>query len=239
MRADNQRRGRHPGAARARASATCSDAARARVAHRARPLRRGAPLRRRHDHARDLGAQRGRRPRASPRPRLEPYVVPLTVRDPRRALRRPAPRHRRRRARVRPGDAGLVRRPSARSACPAIVAAPARAAARSIPRYARATSSSQHGMHGFLVLGAVVLVRHRRRGALRRHGPLRRAPDPHRRGSRSCCPRCCSTTSARARCCSRDPQARRESVLPRGAGLGAATRSSRWRRARRSSRRRR
>ena len=39
-------------------------------------------------------------------------------------------------------------------------------------------------------------------------------------GSRSCCRRCCSTTSARARCCSTNPAAARQSVLLAGAGLG-------------------
>ena len=59
-------------------------------------------------------------------------------------------------------------------------------------------------------------VRHRRRGALRRHGPLRPARDPHRLGRCASSRRCSSTTSARARCCSstRPPPAR--------------TRSTRW-----------
>ena len=57
----------------------------------------------------------------------------------------------------------------------------------------------QNGWHGFVVLGAVFLVRHRRRGALRRHGPLRSQADPHRVVLRSSCRRSSSTTSGRAR----------------------------------------
>ena len=41
--------------------------------------------------------------------------------------------------------------------------------------------------------------RHRRRGALCRHGPFRPPADPHRMARRSSCRACCSTTSARAR----------------------------------------
>ncbi len=40
-----------------------------------------------------------------------------------------------------------------------------------------------------------------RRGALRGHGPLRPRAHPPGRGSAWCCPRCCSTTSGRGRCC--------------------------------------
>ena len=46
------------------------------------------------------------------------------------------------------------------------------------PIHARRASSRSNGVPGFLVLGSVVLVHHRRRGAVRRHGPLRSAPDP-------------------------------------------------------------
>ena len=56
---------------------------------------------------------------------------------------------------------------------------------------------------------------HRRRGALRRHGPLRPPPDPARLVRAWCCRRCCSTTSGRARCCSREPGGRRQPVLSR------------------------
>ena len=42
---------------------------------------------------------------------------------------------------------------------------------------------------------------HRRRGALRRHGPFRPAADPAGVVRAWCCRRCCSTISARARCC--------------------------------------
>ena len=71
---------------------------------------------------------------------------------------------------------------------------------------------------GFLVLGARLPGGDRRRGALRRHGPLRHAGRSGWPGSPSSCPACCSTTSARARCCSPDP------------AEAAATRSTTWRR---------
>ena len=51
--------------------------------------------------------------------------------------------------------------------------------------------------------------RDRRRGALRRHGALRHAARSASPGSASCCRRCSSTTSARARCCSTHPASTR------------------------------
>ena len=54
--------------------------------------RGGAALRRRRDHAGHLRAVRGRGA-ARRRVTLNPYVLPLTMRDPDRALRDPAPRH--------------------------------------------------------------------------------------------------------------------------------------------------
>ena len=124
-------------------------------------------------------------------------------------------------ARLRPGHAGLVRRDRARSALPRIVRAPGDprgASTRATP----CASSSTHGCHGFLVLGSVVLVHHRRRGALRRHGPLRPRADPPRLVRARAARRCCSTTSARARCCSSDPAARQQPVLRAGARLGCS-----------------
>ena len=89
---------------------------------------------------------------------------------------------------LRPGDAASGSSRIAR----------ARRAVRSsrTPRCSRAVepalrgraSSSHHGLHGFLVLGAVVLVHHRRRGALRGHGPLRHARRSASPGTRSCFP---------------------------------------------------
>ena len=51
-------------------------------------------------------------------------------------------------------------------------------------------------------------------------------------GSAWSCPRCCSTTSARARCCCTDPDGGRESVLRSGPALGCSIRWSGSRRCR-------
>ena len=99
-------------------------------------------------------------------------------RDPDRAVLDPAPRHRARRRALRPGDGALVRDPRRAR----------RARHRARPRGARRRSRPWHavrflaenGWHGFVVLGVGVPGRHRRRGALRRHGALRAAPDPAR-----------------------------------------------------------
>ena len=71
-----------------------------------------------------------------------------------------------------------------------VAIARARAAARSLthpassaainPVHGVCASSRRTDCGGFLVLGAVFLVGHRRRGALRRHGALRPAADPAR-----------------------------------------------------------
>ena len=77
-------------------------------AGRAGPLRRRAVLRRQHDHARDLGAVRGRGPQGH-RARLRRFDRADHRGDHRGAVRRPAARHRRRRAVLRAGDDRLVR----------------------------------------------------------------------------------------------------------------------------------
>ena len=146
----------------------------------ARPLRRRAALRRRRHHAGDLGARRRRRARGRQRRRSTHFVVPITVVILVRAVRGPAIRHGARRDGVRPDHARLVRRRSPRSASACDRRRRPTCSRRSIPWYARRSSSSTHGVAGFLVLGAVVLVHHRRRGALRRHGALRQAADPAR-----------------------------------------------------------
>ena len=58
---------------------------------------------------------------------------------------------------------------------------------------------------------------HRRRGALCRHGPLRRAARPARVVHARLARRCCSTTSAKARCCSRGGRSRIRSSRSRRA----------------------
>ena len=95
------------------------------------------------------------------------------ARHPDRRCLRPAPRHRQRRRAVRPGHAALVRRARGCSGCAQIVAARPRCSRRVNPRHAVRVLRSSTGCTRFVVLGAVFLVRHRRRGALRRHGPLR------------------------------------------------------------------
>ena len=139
-------------------------------------------------------------------PVFEPFVVPITVvilvalfLVQRRGTATGG-------RRLRPGHAALVRRRSPPLGVYGIVGEPAACSRRSAPT-TPSRSSPRNGWHGFLVLGAVVLVRHRRRGALRRHGALRREADPRSPGSRSSCPRSSSTTSGRGRSSSRDPDA--------------------------------
>ena len=148
------RRGRHPRAA--RAPARRPTAATSRAGH-ARALRRRAALRRRRDHAGDLGAQRGRGARG---------------RDAgARAVRRAA--HRRRSSTAlflvqRRGTAGIgaVFGPATLVWFVSIALVGAAAGSSRQPGgprgastrcHARRASSSTHGLHGFLVLGSVVL----------------------------------------------------------------------------------
>ena len=134
MRADNDGEG---GILALMALALRVDAARRphALAHRARALRRRAPLRRRHDHAGDLGAQRGRGPRGRDA-RASSLRRAADDRDPHRAVPRPAPRHRRRSARssARSCSSGSSTLAAAR-ASPRSCARP-RCCARSIRGYA-------------------------------------------------------------------------------------------------------
>ena len=121
------------------------------------PVRRGAALRRRHDHAGDLGARRAVEglevadPRASRR-----YVVPITVRHPGRAVLGPAARHRRHRRASSARSCWSGSSPSRPLGLPWIVRQPAGARGASNPHYA-VRFFVDHGEHGFLVLGSVVL----------------------------------------------------------------------------------
>ena len=146
-----------------------------RHADRARPVRRGAALRRRHDHAGDLGARARSKGSSVATPSFEPFVVPITVVDPDRAVPGPAARHGRHRHGVRAGHDRLVRHASRVLGLPQIVREPGRARARSI-RCTASRSSPTTGWHGFLDARRRLPVGHRRRGALRRHGPLRPRP---------------------------------------------------------------
>ena len=182
------RRGRHPRAARAAAARGApSGRARGALLIALGPVRRGAALRRRHDHAGDLGARRGRGPRGRDAASSSRYVVPITVRDPRRRCS---------------WSSGAARRGIGAVFGPVMLvwfathrACSASAGSSRDPRCSRAVNPRHavrffvdNGVHGFLVLGSVVLVRHRRRGALRRHGPLRQAADPARLVRASCFP---------------------------------------------------
>ena len=105
---------------------------------------------------------------------------------------------------VRPDHARLVRHASACSASREIVRAPATCS----PRSTRGTRCS------FFVDARLRGLPRARRGGARRSPAARRSTPTWATsagsrsgspGSRSCSRRCCSTTSGRARCCSRDP----------------------------------
>ena len=172
--------------------------------HGGRPGRRRAVLRRRRHHAGDLGAERGRGAEGR-----DAAVRALCHPDLAGAAGRPvpgaAPRHGGGRRAVRPGHAGVVR---------------GAGAARHLgaSRSTRAILLALNPLYGIalLIARAVARLRHARRGvpggdrgrgALRRYGafrPGRRCAGP---GSASSSRRCCSTISARARCCSAIPRA--------------------------------
>ena len=181
-------------------------------------------LRRRRDHAGDLGPRRGRGPRSRDARVSSPSSCRITIVDPRRAVPGAAPRHRRRRRGLRSGDAGLVRGDRALRAA----VDPAHDAGRARARSTRCTRSRfflHNGVHGFLVLGSVVLCVTGGEALYADMGHFGRKPDPRRLVHASCSRRCCSTTSGRARCC-----------LERRRRRSATTRSSRWRRPGRSTR---
>ncbi len=104
-----------------------------------------------------------------------------------RAVRDPALRHRSGRPPVRPGDGGLVRGDRRRRSRPR-----SRSTRPSSRRSRRATGSRSSAAHADAVLRRARRDRaddHRRRGALRRHGPLRPAADHAAPGSASSSPR--------------------------------------------------
>ena len=191
------RRGRHLRAAGAPASRPSSRTSRLIVA---RPLRRRAALRRRHDHAGDLGAERGRGPGG------------------RRAAARAVGRadHDRDPGGLflvqRRGTAGLgavfgpvtlvwfVSIASRRSAMDLREARRSLAAFDPVAR--GSTSSPSTACTGFLILGSVVLCVTGGEALYADMGHFGRVRSGSR-GTPSSFPRCSSTTSARARCCSR------------------------------------
>ena len=138
-------------------------------------------------------------------PAFEHYVRAAHRRHPDRAVRGAAARHRAGRGLLRPGHGGLVRRHRDRRRCctsrddPRVFAAINPLYAHQLPVDARPHRPG-HARRG--VPGG-----HRRRGALCRSRPFRPQADPDAPGSAWCCRRCCSTISARARWCWRDPAA--------------------------------
>ena len=213
------RRGRHPRAARARSRRRGAGAGAAGlVAPRA--LRRRAALRRRHHHAGDLGARRGRGARGRGARRSSRYVVPITVVILLALFFVQQHGTARVGARVRPDHARLVRRPSPSSAPPRSRAAPG-VLRGAEPVVRRALLRSTTATHAFLVLGAVVLASPAPRRCTRTWATSA-AGRSASRGSRSCCPRCCSTTSARARCSCAMPRGGGQPVLPARARAGPA-----------------
>ena len=125
---------------------------------------------------------------------------PITVGDPDRAVPGAAARHRAASARLRPGDAGVVRRDRRRSALPCDRARTRRArggqpALRGrVPRCTTACTASCCSARSSCASPAA--RRCTRTWATSGDG---RSASP---GTRSCSRRCCSTTSARARCSS-------------------------------------
>ena len=206
------------------------------IAHR--PVRRGAALRRRHDHAGDLGAERGRRPRRS-RPMRSSRS---SCRSPSSILivlfivqHRGTARHRRG---VRADHGRVVRGDRAARRCAHIVAQPERAS-RVLARRTPCAFFELHGLRAFLTLGAVFLAVTGAEALYADMGHFGRAPIRIalvRAGAAGAARQLLRTGRAAAR---RRIAARREPVLSPGAGMGALSARGRWRRSRRSSPRRR
>ena len=188
----------------------------------ARPVRRRAVLRRRRDHAGDLGALGGRGAGAGhagfqalhPADHAGILVGLFLV---------PAQRHGQCRRPVRPGDAALVRRAGRCSARSASSQHPAVLAARQ-PAACAALSCSAIRLLGFFALGAVVLCITGAEALYADMGHFGARPIQYCLARATCCRRCCSTTSARVRCCWPIRRPIENPVLPAGAGMGAAIR---------------
>ena len=198
MRADNQGEGGIL-ALMALVPAELPQRAEPRRARGARPVRRGAAVRRRHDHAGHLGARRD----GGPHDRDAASSSPTSCRSRSSSSSRCSccsARHRAASARSSAGDARLVRhdrrarRPLRSCSDPEVLAA-----VEPAPRVGllpRATASTASSCSAPCSSSSP---------AARRSTPTWATSASGRsasRGSRSCCRRCCSTTSARARCCS-------------------------------------
>ncbi|PRD35439.1 UNVERIFIED_CONTAM: hypothetical protein NCL1_11590 [Trichonephila clavipes] len=211
-----QRRRRHHGAAGAGAARAVPPRLAAPCGGGHRPVRRRAVLRRRHDHPGHLRAVGGGRPADRGAAAAE-LRHSHHHRDPGRAVHDPAPRHGLGGQAVRPGHAGVV--PDAGGA-----------------GHTRHPAHADHPRAGEPLLGAALHCRqpghrlrhaerggadhHRRRGAVRRHGPLRPQADPPR-----LVPGGVPGADAELRRPGRAAAVRsgghRQSVLQPGAGLGA------------------
>ena len=99
---------------------------------------------------------------------------------------------------LRPDHDPVVRRSSASSACCRSSSA-RRSCSRLSPIYA-IDLDRRPAVDHVRRAGLDRALRHGRRGALRRHGPFRQRPDPHRVDRRHASASC-STISAKARCC--------------------------------------
>ena len=151
------------------------------VAGRIRDLRRGHVLRRRHDHAGDLRAGCGRRS-GDHRAGAPSVHRPRDGGDRRRLVRDPEARHCERRPLVRPGDVCLVRRAGA-ARCVAAGGAPGGAVrAQSNARRRLRFQQSAPRVSG---AGRDRPRGHGHRGALCRHGTLRRLRPSGAHGSGS------------------------------------------------------
>ena len=151
-------------------------AAAASADRRARPSRRRADLWRRRDHAGDFRAVGARRPRYR-RACGTPLRGAGRRRHPAGAVRGPAARDLAHRRRLR-ADHAVVVRDHRRARLVGHRPAPCRAAGDQ--SVLRRTPHRHQRLRGLPGAGRNLPLRHRRRSALRRYGPFRQRPDPHR-----------------------------------------------------------
>ena len=212
-----RRRGRHHGADHPDPAPGACRRAADRSSGRAGHLRRVAVLRRQHDHPGDLGAVRGRRAQGRRAVAGAPGRADHRS-DHRHAVRGAAHRNGAGGPAVRAGDDRLVCWPSARSASPA-----SPTTRRSSGRCRRPTpwAFCRQRLDRVLRPGRGRARRHRRRGALRRHGALR-PPGDHPRLAGPRLPRLHPELPRPGRADPRRPDQHQQPVLPARARLGPA-----------------